>query len=246
MKEHQGGSVPTQTLSPFSDCLSPPWHPSGILSPAASEYNFGFEEENIAFRSSLRSAWIPISCLSEHDPERHDHGTMHSEIPSPQMCRVFVSTHDLENHSGALQLMPRGRSEVEAPRRSSTPNNFNLLSENYRRMLAQPALDATPDADLGHYIHPTSFHTHPEPRRASTNSDGNYSLLNTPELDPSFTSPPQAALDSFAPTPNASPFSGSSPLLFPPMDEDDILGPSLWRQSYESGLALCGGEQSPT
>ncbi|KAJ7826993.1 hypothetical protein B0H14DRAFT_1241154 [Mycena olivaceomarginata] len=103
--------------------LSPRWRSSEILTPAA-EYDFSLEE-NFSLRRTLRSAMIPISCLTANHCVPVD-----SDGRSPQMCRVFLSTEDFEiPHSPPL--LPRRRLG-DAPRRVPTPNNFYSLFDSYK------------------------------------------------------------------------------------------------------------------
>ncbi|KAJ6487845.1 kinase-like domain-containing protein [Mycena sanguinolenta] len=206
-------------LSPSNDDLSPRWHPSGILSPVPA-----YREEDLPL-SSLRSTFIPISCLAHHVTENGDGR-------SPQMCRVFISTRDLPMVSSPILPSPF----AAQPSRPPTPNNFSFLLENYQRMLAEQPSDVSSSSAR---LSPQPFTSGPLESRPVMHSDGNHSLLSTPDLTPSFTSPQETPSDHFAPTPDGSPFEGFSQQLFPPMS-DDNLGPAL---HYNSGLSLCGGEQ---
>ncbi|KAF7360266.1 Protein kinase domain-containing protein [Mycena venus] len=235
---HKHGStsaLPLRLLS--NDHMSPTrWHPSGILSPIA-EHNFTLEQVS-PFRSSLQTRWIPFSWLTANH-----YGPPCSDGRPSQLCPVYVPTHYLEVHRAAQQNLPSPRlipphHDRSASRRPPTPNNFSSLLENYIKMRAEPPSDASPRSSSDGWV--PDFRAFLASPSVATRSEENHSVVNTPDLDPYFTSPPESVSDNFG-TPNDSPFSDfQSPLFFSAASEE-ILGPSLRHVGHDNELSLFGG-----
>ncbi|KAJ6558073.1 kinase-like domain-containing protein [Mycena capillaripes] len=200
------------------------WQPSGIISPTS--------RGEVSVRNGLQSTWIPISCLSANH-----YVPIHSDDRPPQMCRVFVSTDDLQVHHAAPQNLPPlprlGTSGLEV-HRSPTPNNFSSLCENFLKMRAEAPADPPtdgPDSDFQAYL------TSPN---VGLYVDGYHPLFGTPDLDWSpFTSPLETPYDTFAPTPDDSPFSDflSTPVL--PAASDAVV--LVDDGGHDNHLSLFGG-----
>ncbi|KAJ7152258.1 hypothetical protein C8R43DRAFT_479979 [Mycena crocata] len=204
---------------------------------------------------------VPISCLTG----ANHYVPIHSDDRPPQMCQVFVSTHDLAVHHAASEDLPplplpsRGPSPQQRP---PTPNNFASLLDDYLKMRAQPAdSDVEGGTKVTRLADAVSGSHNPTGLLQLPSFDGNYNFntsgpLFGPPRGSVDVSPQETEYDEFSTSPgDDSPFSAflSTPLvgadnaLIPLMDDlwqDNSQAPlwqwRRWRRTQRVPDRICG------